>query len=73
MQDGRDFEITYASGPVSGQLSVDTVAWGGMDLEEQVFAEVGLYLACYLMPGAVLGTCYFRSTRRKPRTELWGV
>lgn len=40
MQDGRDFEITYASGPVSGELSVDTVTWAGMDLEEQVFAEV---------------------------------
>lgn len=40
LQDGRDFEITYASGPVSGELSADTVTWGGLDLEEQVFAEV---------------------------------
>lgn len=39
-QDGRDFEITYASGPVSGDLSVDTVTWGGLDLEDQTFAEV---------------------------------
>eukprot|EP00903_Cladosiphon_okamuranus_P020328 g18651.t1 len=38
--DGRDFEITYASGPVSGELSVDTVNWGGLDLEDQTFAEV---------------------------------
>lgn len=40
LQDGRDFEITYASGPVSGELSVDTVTWGGMELEGQTFAEV---------------------------------
>eukprot|EP00904_Undaria_pinnatifida_P002144 jgi/Undpi1/11930/HiC_scaffold_4.g01629.m1 len=50
--DGRDFEITYASGPVSGALSVDTVTWGGMGLEEQTFAEVkdakGLGLAFIL-------------------------
>ncbi|CAN0336869.1 unnamed protein product, partial [Hapterophycus canaliculatus] len=32
--------ITYASGPVSGDLSVDTVTWGGMELESQTFAEV---------------------------------
>lgn len=38
--DGRDFEITYASGPVSGTLSVDTVSWGGMEVDEQIFAEV---------------------------------
>ncbi|CAM9190401.1 unnamed protein product [Pylaiella littoralis] len=38
--DGRDFEITYASGPVSGELSVDTVTWAGMKLEGQTFAEV---------------------------------
>lgn len=44
-QDGRDFEITYASGPVSGELSVDTVTWGGMDLEEQTFAEVRRFLS----------------------------
>ncbi|CAM9566325.1 unnamed protein product [Scytosiphon promiscuus] len=40
VDDGRDFEITYASGPVSGDLSVDTVTWGGMELESQTFAEV---------------------------------
>lgn len=40
LQDGRDFEITYASGPVSGELSVDTINWGGMELDEQIFAEV---------------------------------
>eukprot|EP00752_Nemacystus_decipiens_P002028 g1943.t1 len=40
VDDGRDFEITYASGPVSGDLSVDTVTWGGLDLEDQTFAEV---------------------------------
>lgn len=42
LQDGRDFEITYASGPVSGSLSVDTVTWGGLELDEQIFAEVSL-------------------------------
>lgn len=42
LQDGRDFEITYASGPVSGELSVDRVNWGGLGLEQQVFAEVSL-------------------------------
>lgn len=40
VQDGRDFEITYGSGPVSGELSVDTVTWGDMELGEQTFAEV---------------------------------
>ncbi|CAM9441166.1 unnamed protein product [Ascophyllum nodosum] len=50
--DGREFKITYASGPVSGELSVDAVNWGGLELEEQIFAEVnnakGLGLAFIL-------------------------
>ncbi|CAM9556089.1 unnamed protein product [Ectocarpus sp. 4 AP-2014] len=51
-EDGRDFEITYASGPVSGSLSADTVTWGGIQLKDQTFAEVqdakGLGLAFIL-------------------------
>lgn len=53
LQDGRDFEITYASGPVSGELSVDLVNWGGLGLEEQVFAEVSLLPFPYPAKGGV--------------------
>ncbi|CAN0475672.1 unnamed protein product, partial [Discosporangium mesarthrocarpum] len=37
--DGREFKITYGSGPVSGVLSTDSVDIGGLHLEGQTFAE----------------------------------
>ncbi|CAM9387536.1 unnamed protein product [Choristocarpus tenellus] len=40
VEDGREFKITYGSGPVSGSLSSDDVEIGGLALKAQTFAEV---------------------------------
>lgn len=39
-KNGEPFNITYASGPVSGFLSGDTVNVAGLDVQLQTFAEV---------------------------------
>ena len=38
-EDGRDFEIQYGSGSLSGYISKDTVNFGGLDIKHQAFAE----------------------------------
>jgi len=40
VQNGQSFVIQYGSGGVKGFLSQDTVTWGGVQVKNQVFAEV---------------------------------
>jgi hypothetical protein len=37
---GTEFNIMYGSGPVSGFQSIDGLAWGGLNVKSQEFAEV---------------------------------
>lgn len=37
---GTSFYIRYGSGPVSGFLSQDSVGWGGLNVQQQLFAEI---------------------------------
>lgn len=40
VKNGQSFVIEYGSGGVKGFLSQDTVTWGGVQVKNQVFAEV---------------------------------
>jgi len=40
IKNGSSFEIDYVSGPVSGFLSIDSVTFGGMVIEKQMFVEI---------------------------------
>merc|ERR1711862_141759 len=39
-QDGRDYTVQYGSGPVKGVFASDTVKVGGIEVKNQLFAEV---------------------------------
>lgn len=40
VEDGREFNVMYGSGPVEGVMSKDTLAIGSISIKDQVFAEV---------------------------------